>query len=221
MKSLSRWFMNGLLTVIPLSGTVLIVWWLASWAENIFGGPLKQWLGLRADEAGGYYFYGLGLAALVVFMIFLGFCLEFYLGKLFFTWSERLVERIPGIKLIYSSIKEIIAFFTPGKDRSTSNYMVVVTVAPGIRFVGYVTRDSLDDVKGDIGGRDDVVVVLPFCYQMGGNTIIVPRHMVRRIDMTFEEGMKLALSGFVITAEKNASPPAPAKGAVEKGESAP
>lgn len=197
MTKLSRWFINGLLAFLPITITLYVTWWLASLAESVFGAPLRSWLGMRADA--GYYFYGLGLAAMIIFLICVGLFLEFYLGRLLMAWSESLLARIPGVKLLYSSIKEIIDFFNPDKKLNANNYMVIVTLMPDVRLLGYVTRDTLQNMKGNlVGDEDDVVVILPFCYQMGGNTIIVPRRMVRRVDLSFEEGMKVALSGFVL-----------------------
>lgn len=201
MSKLSRWFINGLLAFLPITITLYVTWWLASLAESVFGAPLRGWLGVREDA--GYYFYGLGLAAMIIFLICVGLFLEFYLGRLLMAWSESLLARIPGVKLLYSSIKEIIDFFNPDKKLNANNYMVIVTLMPDIRLLGYVTRDTLANMKGNLGDEDDVVVILPFCYQMGGNTIIVPKRMVRRVDLSFEEGMKVALSGFVLGSDKN------------------
>ncbi|MDR1613462.1 MAG: DUF502 domain-containing protein [Planctomycetota bacterium] len=210
MKTLSRWFMNGLITFLPLSITVYFFWWVISWMDRIAGAPVRVWLGKRVGGESDYYLYGVGIATLVIFIIFLGFCLEFYLVKVVVNWSERIVERIPGVKTVYSSLKEIIDFFKPGKNRNSGNYMVIVTFPGDLKFLGYVTHDGLEHIKGgSLGGKDEVAVVLPFCYQMGGNTIIVPRHMVRRLDMSFEEGLKLALTGMVITSEKPGNSPRP------------
>ena len=203
MSRLSRWFINGLLAFLPISITVYVVWWLANFTESLFGAPLRRWLGYRGEEA-GYYFYGLGIAVMIVFLVCIGLFLEFYLGKLFLSWSEGMLARIPIIKQVYSSIKEILDFFKPdSKFKNAGNYMVIVTILPDVKLLGYVTRDTLEDLKGDLGGKDDVVVILPFCYQMGGNTIIVPRHMVRPVDLSLEDGLKIALSGFVLTSESD------------------
>lgn len=197
MKRLSRWFINGLVAFLPITITLYVTWWIASLAESVFGGPLRRYLGVRSDDT-GYYFYGLGLLVMICFLIGIGLFLEFYLGKMLMSWGESLLARIPGVKQIYSSIKEIIDFFDPQKKLNKNNYMVVVTLTEELRLLGYVTRDTLDGFMGDIGGSDDVVVILPFCYQMGGNTIIVPRRLVRPVDLSFEDGMKIALSGFVL-----------------------
>ena len=202
MKKVWRWFFNGLLAFLPITITLYVTWWIASVAEGVFGSPLRSWLGMRTDE-GGSYFYGLGLLFMFCFLVAVGLFTEFYLGRLLMHWSESLLNRIPGVKQLYSSIKEIIDFFNPEKKLAKNNYMVIVTILPDVRVLGYVTRDTLEGFKGDLGGTDDVVVILPFCYQMGGNTIIVPRRMVRPVDLSFEDGMKVALSGFVLGEESD------------------
>lgn len=199
MRRMSRWFINGLVATLPISVTLYITWWIATLAENFFGGPLSKWLGVRADDT-GYYFFGLGLAFMILFLVCVGLFLEFYLGKVIMSWGESLLSRIPGVKQIYYSIKEIIDFFNPDKKLNVNNYMVIVTLMPEVKALGYVTRDTLEGLR-DLGEDDEVVVILPFCYQMGGNTIIVPRHKVRPVDLTFEEGMKIALSGFVLSSD--------------------
>ncbi len=197
MKKVWRWFFNGLLAFLPITITLYVTWWLASLAESVFGAPLRSWLGVRSEDT-GYYFYGLGMLFMVCFLVLVGLFTEFYLGRLLMSWSERLLNTIPGVKQLYSSVKEIIDFFNPEKKLAKNNYMVVVTLMPDVNVLGYVTRDTLEGFKGDLGGKDDVVVVLPFSYQMGGNTIIVPRRRVRPVALSFEEGMKVALSGFVL-----------------------
>ena len=197
MKKIWRWFFNGLLAFLPITITLYVTWWIASLAEGVFGSPLRSWMGVRTDES-GYYFYGLGLLFMFCFLVAVGLFTEFYLGRLLMNWSESLLNRIPGVKQLYSSIKEIIDFFNPEKKLGNNNYMVIVTLLPDVRVLGYVTRDTLEGFKGGLGDKDDVVVILPFCFQMGGNTIIVPRNRVRPVDLSFEDGMKVALSGFVL-----------------------
>lgn len=205
MKRLSRWFINGLLAVLPISITVYVTWWIASLAENVFGTPLRTWIGVRAEQT-GHYFFGLGLAFMIVVLILVGLFLEFYLGRLLMSWSERLLARIPGVKQIYSSIKEILDFFNPDKKAMQNNYMVIVDLLEHVKVLGYVTRDTMETFRnGQLGGKDEVVVILPFCYQMGGNSIIVPRSRVRPLDMSFEDGMKIAISGFVLGGEEHPS----------------
>lgn len=205
MARLSRWFINGLLAILPITITVYVTWWIASLAENVFGAPIRSWMGVREGET-GYYFFGLGLLFMIVLLIIVGLFLEFYLGRLLMSWSENLLGRIPGVKQIYSSIKEIFEFFNPDKKAMQNNYMVIVTLFDDMKVLGYVTRDTMESFRGgQLGGKDEVVVILPFCYQMGGNTVIVPRSRVRPLDMSFEDGMKIALSGFVLGGDEAAS----------------
>ncbi|MCD8138367.1 MAG: DUF502 domain-containing protein [Planctomycetaceae bacterium] len=206
MKRLSRWFINGLLAFLPISITLYVTWWIAALAESVFGAPLRSWLGMRSNDT-GCYFYGLGLAFMFFLLAAIGFFLEFYIGRTMMSWGESLLSHIPGVKQVYSSIKEILDFFNPNKKLNQNNYMVIVTLTEHIKCLGYVTRDTMDTFRsGQLGGADEVVVILPFCYQMGGNTIIVPRSMVKPLNLSFEDGMKIALSGFVLSGEEPAQP---------------
>lgn len=207
MKRFSRWFINGLLAFLPISITLYVTWWIASLAEGVFGAPLRTWLGVRKDDDTGYYFYGLGVVCMFFLLVGLGFFLEFYIGRAMMAWGENLLSKIPGVKQIYSSIKEILDFFNPSKKLNQNNYMVLVNITDEIRTMGYVTRDTMKGFRaGQFGDSDDVVVILPFCYQMGGNTIIVPRKMVTPLNLSFEDGMKIALSGFVLSGEEPLPP---------------
>ncbi|MCD8351993.1 MAG: DUF502 domain-containing protein [Planctomycetaceae bacterium] len=206
MKRLSRWFINGLLAFLPISITLYVAWWIAALAESVFGAPLRSWLGMRSNDT-GYYFYGLGLVFMFFLLAAIGFFLEFYIGRTMMSWGESLLARIPGVKQVYSSIKEILDFFNPNKKLNQNNYMVIVALTEHIKCLGYVTRDTMDTFRGgQLGGADEVVVILPFCYQMGGNTIIVPRNMVKPLNLSFEDGMKIALSGFVLSGEEPTQP---------------
>ena len=206
MKTLSRYFMNGLLTFLPISITFYIGYWLLALVERSFGLPFRRYFGMGPDS--GYYLYALGIVGMIVILTIMGFCLEFYLGKLFLSWGEQIMAKIPVVKTIYSSLKEVLAFFKPKTDDDTSNYMVVVTLTENVKVLGYVTREGAAMLDHDVVGQHEVVVILPFCYQMGGNTLIVPTSMVKRLDMTFEEGMKLALTGFVISSGSKSAMPA-------------
>lgn len=218
MKRLSRWFINGLLAFLPISITLYVTWWIANLAEGVFGAPLRAWLGVRQEDDTGYYFYGLGLVAMFCILIVIGFFLEFYIGRTMMSWGESILSKIPGVKQIYSSIKEILDFFNPGKKRNKNNYMVLVNITKEVRTMGYVTRDTMERFRGgQFGDADDVVVILPFCYQMGGNTIIVKRSMVTPLNLSFEDGIKIALSGFVLSGEE---PPPPLPKLIEKADKA-
>jgi uncharacterized membrane protein len=71
----------------------------------------------------------------------------------------------------------------------------------------FLTRESFDDAPEGLGGRDVVAVFLPMSYQIGGFTVFVPRARTTPVDLTIEEGMRLALTAAMAVKK----PDAPAK----------
>ena len=197
--------MNGLLTFLPISITFYIGYWLLALIERSFGLPFRRYFGMGPDS--GYYLYAFGIIGLIILLTIMGFCLEFYLGRLFLSWGEQIMAKIPIVKTVYSSLKEVITFFKPKTEHESNNYMVIVTLTDAIKVLGYVTCEGAALIEHDVVGEQEVVVILPFCYQMGGNTLIVPTKIVQRLDISVEEGMKLALTGFVVSnSSKSAIP---------------
>lgn len=198
MRYVPRMIRNGLFAVLPISITLYGLYWLATKTESILGGPLKAHLG---EYPKGYYIYGMGMAIGLVILFFVGMFLEFYMGRLFLRWSEWIVGHIPLVKTVYSSIKDLLDFIGQ-QGGHKENRTVAVEVSPGVRMIGYVTRDVWDDLHTVIAKPGDVAVFLPFSYAMGGYTIMLARDKITPLDMTFEEGYRFVLTAYMISPQE-------------------
>lgn len=190
MKRVTAVFAQGFVAMLPLAVTVLLLYWFASTAEQTLGTGIKMIL----PEA--WYVRGMGMAA--------GLTLTFVLGLLINIWGvprlirigEKLIGRIPLVKTVYGATRDLLGFFTNvGGNGAVSSVVMVSLGATGVRVVGLLTRERFDGLPAGIGGEGDVTVYVPFGYQIGGVTMIVPRDRVRPIEMSLEDAM-----GFVITA---------------------
>ena len=76
---------------------------------------------------------------------------------------------------------------------------VVMVRIPGQDFeqIGFVTREDFSPLALSPTIEDPVAVYLPMSYQIGGYTLILPRSSIRHTDMSFEEAMKLVLTGAI------------------------
>jgi uncharacterized membrane protein len=111
-----------------------------------------------------------------------------------FRWGEQLVERIPLVKALYGSVRDLMGFFS-NSDEETTRQAVMVTVGnTPLRLIGFITREDFSDLPVGIGGDDDVAVYLPMSYQIGGFTTMVPRSAVRLVDMSIEQAMRFAVT---------------------------
>ena len=199
MQALGKLFLKGLVVVIPLALTLAIVWWLASYAESLLGGLLSSIL------PEGWYVPGMGVIAAVAITILIGLLSHVLLFQRLLSWGESLVNRLPLIKSIYSAIKDFIDYLSP-ESKAAMNKVVLVRI-PGQDFeqLGFVTREDFTQLPLPLATEEPVAVYLPMSYQIGGYTLFLPRSCFTPLDLSFEEGMRLVLTG-AVSRERDALP---------------
>jgi len=191
MNTLGKLFLKGLVVVIPAVLTMAILWWLAKGAEQWLGGLLIRFL------PHGWYVPGMGLIAALATTVLIGLLSQVLLFQKLFSLGEDLLNRLPLVKTIYSAIRDLIDYFSPDGKQAMSK--VVLVRIPGQQFeqIGFVTREDFRPLSIEPTLEDPVAVYLPFSYQIGGYTLILPRSCITPIDMPFEQAMKLVLTGAI------------------------
>jgi len=197
MNTLGKLFLKGLVVVIPAALTLAILWWLARGSERILGGMLSQFL------PAGWYIPGMGLLAALAITVLVGLLTHVILFQKLFAVGEAILNRLPLVKSVYSAIKDFMAYLSP--DSKAAMRKVVMVKPPGQEFelIGFVTREDFSRLPVQLTVEDPVAVYLPFSYQIGGYTLFLPRSCLTPVDMSFEEAMKLVLTGSVTRGESN------------------
>ncbi|HLF30082.1 MAG TPA: DUF502 domain-containing protein [Xanthomonadales bacterium] len=191
MNVLGKLFLKGLVVVVPTALTLAILWWLAKWAEQLLGGLLARFLPT------GWYIPGMGLVAGLAITVLVGLLSQVLLFQRLFAYGEEVLNRLPLVKSIYSSIKDFIDYFSP--DNSHAMSKVVLVRLPGQDFeqIGFVTREDFSQLPLQLTVDEPVAVYLPMSYQIGGYTLFLPRSSLTPLDLSFEEGMKMVITGVV------------------------
>ncbi|SEO88598.1 DUF502 domain-containing protein [Aquisalimonas asiatica] len=195
MRQVSSVFLKGLAAVLPVFVTVYLVIWLAGTAEDVLGGVLN----LILPES--WYVPGLGLLLGVVLVFLVGFLLQAYLIRRLFGLGERLLQRIPLVKTVYSALQDIMAFVSRDGSREASQ-VVLVRLPLGdtrARVLGFVTREAWEGLPENMGGEDEVAVYLPMSYQIGGYTLILQRKHLEPVEMGMDEAMRFAVTAGMST----------------------
>ena len=188
MRMASRLFLKGLATVLPITVTIYVLYWLGSTAESLLGRGLKMFI------PDSLYWPGMGLVAGFALVFAIGVLMNAWLFRKAFRWGEKLLDRIPLVKALYGSVRDLMGFFS-GSDKKTMRKAVMVTVGnTPLRLIGFITREDFGDLPPGIGGDDTVAVYLPMSYQIGGFTTMVPRSAVQPIDMSIEQAMRFAVT---------------------------
>lgn len=208
MKTISRTFISGLVTVLPLLITLYILSWFGTTAESLFGRVIKIFLPER------FYWRGLGLIIGLGVIFLAGLMTNAWVGRYLFYWSDNLLNRIPVIKTLYGSTRDLMNLFYK-EEKGKLNKVVLVTLSnPAVQMIGFLTRENFEDLPRGLASEDTVAVYLPMSYQVGGHTILISRSSVEPIDMTFEAAMRFVLTGGI-----SIKPAPAAKSPFEQGHS--
>ena len=177
MKRISQYFLQGLLFLIPLFVTVYVIYWIFIRIDGFLKLPVP----------------GLGFIVTIVFITFTGFVASNFLTQRIVHLVDRIFARLPLVKMIYTSIKDLVNAFVGDKKSFNRPVQVIIDRESNFRVLGFTTRDSLDS----IGIKESVAVYLPQSYNFAGNLVIVARELV--IPLTADPGdvMKLIVSGGV------------------------
>ena len=189
-----RWlwtiFFKGLAAVLPVVLTLYLLFWLGTTAESILG------QGLRVAVPDHSYWPGLGLIVGIAFIFCIGLLVNAYVVRRVIQYGESLFERIPIVKTIYGTFKDVTRFLPEGgKHRDLKR---VVTWRWGnAHVIGFVTEDQVDPRVGGEEASDLVAVYFPMSYQIGGYTLYLPREELRETELSVQEAMRLVLLGGV------------------------
>ena len=189
MRRLWNTFLKGLAAVLPLALTIYVVFWLATAAESVLGGPVQALL------PEGRYWPGSGLLAAFVFIFVVGLLVDAYIVRRLFRFGESLLARIPLVKTIFGAVKDFSGFLPGSKGRDPKR--VVLWRLGGAQLIGFVTEEQ---VNAKLFGPDSealVAVYFPMSYQIGGYTLYIHKDELRETQLSVEEAMRLVLIGGV------------------------
>jgi uncharacterized membrane protein len=135
---------------------------------------------------------GLGLLFIIVSVSAVGFFGSLLVTSPLFKWVNKLINRTPIIKIIYSSVSDLLSAFVGNKKKFTQAVLVKFNYDSEVSQIGFLTQEDITDlgVEGDM-----VSVYIPFSYSIAGNVYVVPRKNVTRLDASPTEVMKFVVSG--------------------------
>lgn len=190
MKKLINYFLQGLLFVVPVTVTIYVVIKAVVWLDNLL--PVKVPIPVPGAES--YDLPGLGILLIASIITVAGYIGTRFVRNPVFSIFEGLIERTPLLKLIYSSVKDLIEAFVGDKKRFTQPVLVTMNNNPPIQRIGFVTENDLTELGL---GKNKMAVYLPFSYGFNGQLVIVESDNVQKLDASGTEMMKFVISGGV------------------------
>lgn len=199
MKKLGKVFIQGLIAVLPVIVTLYILYWLLVSAESFLGGMIQFMLPER------FYVPGMGVAAGLLIIFGVGVLLHVWLFRKLFERAEMLLGKLPLVKSLYGSIRDLMGFFDSSKKKKFNKVVMLTMGGADFRLLGFVTREDFSDLTDGIDAGGTIAVYLPMSYQMGGFTIFISKKSVQAIDMSIEEAMRFMLTAAVSVKKESSS----------------
>lgn len=187
MKRLLKYFINGLITLVPIFLTVFIITKVFSFSDNLIGRFMKDY---------DLYVPGMGLLTAFVIITVVGFLATTWFSSKLFKWIDLIFSETPLVKTLYSVIKDTINSFI-GEKRSFSK-MALIHITEDIKVLGFVTAENLER----FGLPNHIAVYVQQSMQWAGNLVLVPKDKVTILDVPVEEGMKFLVSAGIAGSRK-------------------
>jgi uncharacterized membrane protein len=176
MRTLTRSFAQGLLVLAPVGITVWVVYFTVT--------TLDGWLGTSIP--------GLGIVIAATGITLIGYLAGNVVGTKLISWLELGLQRVPLIRILYNSLRDLFGAFV-GSKRKFDKPVAVEVNDHGLKVFGFLTSERFDDPQ--LAGH--VSVYLPESYNFAGNLIVVPKERVHRLDADGAEFMAFIMSGGV------------------------
>jgi len=187
-RKIFQYFLQGILVVAPVSITIYLIYWFVSSVDNLV--PI-----FTIKDASGNITtrnYGLGFLAIIAALVVIGYLSSNFITSRIFSLFDGWLERTPGIKFIYSSVKDFFEAFA-GNKRKFNKAVLVSIYNPDVFQVGFITGEDASQFGLT---EDHVTVYIPYSYSFAGQTFIVPKNRVRMVEhVSASDAMKFVLSG--------------------------
>ena len=177
MSRFLTYFGRGLLAVSPIGLTIWVLYSIFVWVDGLVPTAIP----------------GIGLLIVLGIIMGVGVLVSTVIPNSFLTLFEGSIKHLPLVRLIYFSLKDLIAAFVGDKKKFNQPVLVVINRQSELKKLGFITQADLNH----LGIQGHVAVYLPHSYAFSGELFIVPAENVTLLSMSSSEAMKLIVSGGV------------------------
>ena len=186
-SNVKKSFLTGILILFPLVVSVTLILWFFVKVDDLFS-PVLDGV-FRTLIPGTNHVPGTGILAGLVIILLIGTLARNVAGKRLLDALDRLIQRIPGYRTVYSTIKQLTNAFSPESTQSFKEVLLVEYPKEGSYALGFRTMTVKE------GERRLVVVYIPTNHLYLGEVIFIPEEKAVRLEMSIEQAVRLLVSG--------------------------
>lgn len=179
-KKILHYFLQGVIILAPIAVTASALYWIFEKIDSI----LRPYIQIP----------GIGFIAVLVGIFLIGWISNLFLMSRLIDVFNHWLERTPGVKFIYTSIRDFFEAFAGDKKKFDKPVLVNVGGA-NVWRIGFLTNDNVRKW----GLEEHMAVYIPYAYSLSGAVYMVPKEKIRTVNISAGEAMKFAISGGVST----------------------
>lgn len=195
LKGLLQNFLQGLIILAPIVITIWALTSLFNFVDRILPDIFESVIPRFAE----YYLPGMGFIVALLIIFLVGYVSSsFVVGKLVELF-DSVLEKTPGIKIIYTTLKDFFEAFA-GNKRKFDKSVLVAIHATDVWQIGFITQQEVRE----FGLNEFVAVYVPQSYAFAGHLYFVKRERVKPLtDISSADAMKFAISGGVTNIDED------------------
>jgi uncharacterized membrane protein len=201
---LRNYFLAGVIVVAPISITFFIVWQVVQVVDNNVGKLLPD--RYNPETYLPFSVPGIGVLLMVALITFVGMFAAGFVGRTVMRTSERLLNRMPVIRSIHGTLKQIFETVFSHSSQSFREVVLIEYPRRGIWAIGFLTGTTRGEIQDRVEPQLLNIFLPTTPNPTSGFLLFVPKEDVLHLDMSVEDGIKMVISSGIVAPEPASLP---------------
>ena len=195
MSAVRKWLLAGLLVIVPVAITIGVLQWIIGTLDRTLAILPEAW---QPDRLIGVHIPGFGVLLTLAILLAVGAVVSNFMGKKLVIWGDTLVSRIPVVRSIYSSVKQVSDTLFSPSGNAFRKAVLVQWPRPDVWTIGFVTGMPGGDVSNYLVGDYLSVYVPTTPNPTGGYFVMLRKSDCIELKMSVDDALKYVISMGVV-----------------------
>lgn len=192
LRHLRDTFISGLLAIIPVGGTIFLIWFLYDLIDGLVGKTTP--FGKTVETVLGQWIPGMGIYMTVILILIIGFVMRNFFGRYLYYYLERIVFSIPGVRKMYFTLKQFSSALLRRDTNAFKQVVVFEYPKEGINIVGLITNESPGKLQEGTDEECAIVYAPTAPNPLSGMMLIIPKSKLTYVDIPVDDALSMILS---------------------------